>query len=169
MYDPATYFSSAKRCEWKGWLEGSLNFLYAAWRQLEWTLCQAEKCDYRYCDCVRIQFWAGGEGSRFKTNACKAGSYIRLWDVCTKLHEASRRHQKHPLLDKTHRARTLKLRSLQTAKECPRTLFNASDWLVWTSARCWRHVAALQTQPTSILSSTPFLSRLSASIISCRV
>ena len=61
------------------------------------------------------------------------------------LHEASRSfgvHCEHLLLDQKHFVNTSKHRRIGLAKQCPgktSMLLIASNWLVWTSARCWPH------------------------------
>ena len=62
--------------------------------------------------------------------------------------EASWRHRKHLLLRQTHFAKTSQHRSLGSANISQRTLFFCFDWLVWTSARRWHHVALPRAELT---------------------
>ena len=57
---------------------------------------------------------------------------VRLRDASMNVHKASWIHREHLLLGQRHFANTSKLRTAGTANKCPRTVYDASDWLVWT-------------------------------------
>ena len=97
---------------------------------------------------------------------------IRFREVFTKLHKASRSFGEGLLLGQIQFSNTPKRRSFRLKKKCSGTLFDYSDfvWFCWFGLPRDADVTLLSERPTDhgTFCSTPFLSRLVASIIRCR-